>query len=183
MRRSRRRPRIAGATGVGVLVSLGGDVAVAGPPPEEGWPIRITDDHADPLEAGGPIVTITSGGLATSSTSVRRWARGGQVLHHLIDPSTGAPAAEVWRTVSVAAGSCVDANIASCAAVIMGAAAPSWLARPGPPRPACVGCRRRGADGRALAGRGRPMLLTGARPSRQLPGPVVPDHGASGWSR
>jgi thiamine biosynthesis lipoprotein len=114
-------------TKTGVLVSLGGDVAVAGPAPDEGWPIRISDHHADPLDIGGPVVTIVAGGLATSSISVRRWARGGRVFHHLIDPSTGAPAGEVWRTVSVAAGSCLDANIASCASVIMGARAPRWL--------------------------------------------------------
>ncbi len=135
--------RAAGHTGSGVLVSLGGDVAVAGPGPEQGWPIRISENHADPLDGSGPVVTITSGGLATSSTSVRRWARGGRVLHHLIDPSTGAPATEAWRTVSVAAGSCLDANIASCASVIMGAVAPRWLKARGLP------ARLVGADGAA----------------------------------
>jgi thiamine biosynthesis lipoprotein len=114
-------------TGTGVLVSLGGDVAVAGPAAEVGWPIRISENHGDPLDSDGPVVSITSGGLATSSTSVRRWARGGRILHHLIDPSTGAPAGELWRAVSVAAGSCLDANIASCASVIMHARAPEWL--------------------------------------------------------
>jgi thiamine biosynthesis lipoprotein len=119
--------RAAETTGCGVLVSLGGDVAVAGPPPEVGWAVRITHHHADPVECGGPVVTITSGGLATSSTSARRWQRGGQIVHHLIEPSTGAPAVECWRTVTVAAGSCLDANVASCAAVIMGVTAPAWL--------------------------------------------------------
>ncbi|MBV8429830.1 MAG: FAD:protein FMN transferase, partial [Solirubrobacterales bacterium] len=32
------------AVGCGVLVSLGGDVSIAGPPPEEGWRVRVTDD-------------------------------------------------------------------------------------------------------------------------------------------
>lgn len=113
----------------GVLVSLGGDIAVAGVAPPEGWNVRITHDHADPPDAPGQTVAISSGGLATSSTSVRRWARGGQALHHLIDPATGRPATECWRTVSVAAGSCVDANIASTAAVILGPDAPGWLTR------------------------------------------------------
>ncbi len=121
------------ATGAGVLVSLGGDLSVAGPAPDEGWIVRVTHDHAAPPEAGGPTVSVRSGGLATSSTSVRRWIRGGQSLHHLIDPATGAPAGEHWRTVSVAAGSCVDANIASCAAIILGAAAPGWLGARGLP--------------------------------------------------
>jgi len=117
----------AAATGVGVLVSLGGDIAVAGAGPEEGWIVRVADDHAAPPEAGGPTYSVRSGGLATSSTSVRRWERGGRIVHHLVDPSTGAPASEHWRTVTVAAGSCLDANIASCAAIILGPAAPGWL--------------------------------------------------------
>ena len=42
-------------------------------------------------------------------------------------PRTGEPAAPVWRTVSVAAASCVDANTASTAAIVRGASAPQWL--------------------------------------------------------
>ena len=125
--------RIADATGSGTLVNLGGDIAVAGGAPEGGWPVRISHNHADPLDAEGPTITIVSGGLATSSTSVRRWIRGGVALHHLIDPVTGLPAAEHWRTVSVAAGSCVDANTASCASILLGEAAPEWLAERGLP--------------------------------------------------
>ena len=79
---------------------------------------------------GGPstVVAIHGGGLATSSTVARRWRRGGDLLHHILDPRTGLPAAPVWRTVSVAAASCTDANIASTAAIIKGHAAPAWLA-------------------------------------------------------
>jgi thiamine biosynthesis lipoprotein len=119
---------VAEATDVGVLISLGGDIAVAGPPPAGGWPVRITHDHSDsPETSEGPVVSVCSGGLATSSTAVRRWARGDQQLHHLIDPTRGTPAVEYWRTVSVAAGSCLDANIASCAAIVMGDGAAEWL--------------------------------------------------------
>jgi thiamine biosynthesis lipoprotein len=125
--------RAAAGTDCGVLISLGGDVAVAGPAPGAGWPVQIAEHHAAPLGSGGPVVTIASGGLATSSTAVRRWVRGGQAMHHLIDPATGGPAALVWRTVSVAAASCLDANIASCASVILGTAAPRWLADRGLP--------------------------------------------------
>ncbi len=87
--------RIAAATGSGVLVSLGGDIAVAGPAPDAGWRIRVTDDHAASQEAPGQTVTIAAGGLATSSTTVRTWAMGGQRMHHIIDPATGEPAAVV----------------------------------------------------------------------------------------
>ena len=118
---------IAARLGCGVLVSLGGDIAVAGPGPAGGWRIRVTDDHAAGPDAPGQTVAITSGGLATSSTTVRAWAREGQRMHHIIDPATGQPARGCWRTVSVAAGSCVDANAASTAAIVLGAAAAAWL--------------------------------------------------------
>ena len=118
---------IAGQLGCGVLVSLGGDIAVAGPVPAGGWRIRVTDDHAAGPDAAGQTVSITSGGLATSSTMVRAWAREGRRMHHIVDPATGEPARSCWRTVSVAAGSCTDANAASTAAIVRGAAAISWL--------------------------------------------------------
>lgn len=115
-------------TGAGVLVSLGGDMAMAGSAPEAGWPVRVTDDHAtDPLVAAGPVISLWDGGLATSGTTNRRWRRGEDVLHHVVDPRTGRPTAERWRTVTVAADSCVAANVASTAALVLGDAAPAWL--------------------------------------------------------
>ncbi len=117
----------------GVLVSAGGDLAVAGPPPAGGWPVRVTDDHAAGPDAPGQTIAIRAGGLASSSTAVRRWSRGGQPLHHILDPRTLRPAAPVWRTVSVTAATCVDANIASTAAVVLGWEASRWLARLGLP--------------------------------------------------
>lgn len=119
---------IAAELGVGVLMSLGGDVAVAGPPPVDGWHVQATDDHAAALaDASGQTITIRSGGLATSSTTVRAWEAGGRQMHHIIDPRTGEPVNSHWRTVTVAAGTCVDANIASTAAIIRSDTAPAWL--------------------------------------------------------
>jgi thiamine biosynthesis lipoprotein len=115
------------SVGAGVLLSLGGDVAVAGRAPEGGWTVRVCDDHDGARDAPGQGVSITAGGLATSSTTVRRWRRGGASFHHIVDPRTGQPARVVWRTVSVAAASCLDANIASTAAIVRGAGAPRWL--------------------------------------------------------
>jgi FAD:protein FMN transferase len=115
------------AAGCGVLVSLGGDVAVAGGAPPEGWPIRIADSHSASLHARGPVVSIRTGGVASSSTTVRRWCVGTAELHHIVDPRTGRPAADTWRTVSVAAATCVDANTASTAAIVLGRSAPAWL--------------------------------------------------------
>ena len=117
----------AACPGCGVLVNLGGDIAVAGPAPEAGWTVGIGDDHRGPADQA---ITIRSGGVATSSTAVRRWGAG---RHHIIDPRTGIPAGACWRTVSVAAASCLDANTAATAAVVLGPAAERWLTERGLP--------------------------------------------------
>jgi FAD:protein FMN transferase len=117
----------------GVLVSVGGDIATAGPAPEGGWRICVTDDHRSDPSAPGQTVSIRSGGLATSSTSVRRWSQGGRAMHHIIDPRTGQPARCGWRTVSVAAASCADANIAATAAIVRSGRGTRWLSDAGLP--------------------------------------------------
>ena len=61
----------------------------------------------------------------------RRWLRGDQLIHHIIDPRRGLPAASPWRTVTVAAPTCVQANIASTASIVRGRPALSWLRRLG----------------------------------------------------
>jgi thiamine biosynthesis lipoprotein ApbE len=121
------------AVGCGVLVSLGGDVATAGAAPAGGWLIRVTDDHRSDHSAPGQTVTIESGGLATSSTAVRRWSHDGRTMHHIIDPDTGAPIRRSWRTVSVAAASCADANTAATASLVRARAAGAWLDQLGLP--------------------------------------------------
>jgi thiamine biosynthesis lipoprotein ApbE len=118
----------AAAAGCGALVSLGGDLAAAGEPPAEGWCVRVADDHAAPLDGPGPVVSLTGGGLASSGTRVRRWRAGDAELHHILDPRSGLPARTPWSTVTVAAATCVDANVAGTAAVVLGEDAPAWLA-------------------------------------------------------
>jgi thiamine biosynthesis lipoprotein len=129
------------AGGCGALVALGGDVATSGPAPAGGWHVRVTDDHRSGPDADGQTVTIRGGGLATSSTAVR----------------------SVWRTVSAAAASCADANIATTAALVRAGAAAEWLARTGLPA-------------RLVDGSGR-VRVVGAWPAAQVaraaaPGPT-----------
>ena len=123
--------KIAASTGCGVLVNLGGDISVAGRPPAEGWLVGVADDASfDTTTASvvaGQVVTIRDGGLATSSVLGRAWQRGGVWLHHIIDPRTGEPARSCWRTATVAAATCVDANVASTAAILRGEQAVGWL--------------------------------------------------------
>jgi thiamine biosynthesis lipoprotein len=121
---------VARLCGTGVLVSLGGDIATAGPAPVGGWRIQILDQPDDPP----CVVTLPAGtALATSSTRSRRWRRGGRPLHHILDPRTCYPARPVWRSVSVAADTCVAANTATTAALVRGRDAPAWLLQQGVP--------------------------------------------------
>jgi thiamine biosynthesis lipoprotein ApbE len=125
--------RAARVSGCGALVSIGGDIATSGQAPADGWLIRVTDDCRNDPSAPGQTVSILSGGLATSSTAVRRWSHGGHTMHHIIDPATQAPAGTVWRTVSVAAACCTDANIATTAALVRSRRAIPWLEQQGLP--------------------------------------------------
>lgn len=150
--------RAAAETGAGVVVNLGGDLALGGPPPGGGWAVRIADDHTAP-RPGDPVVDLAGGGLATSSTVRRAWARGTGTAHHVVDPRTGEPAAGPWRTVSVAAGTCVDANAAATAALVLGPAAPGWLAARGLPS------RLVHRDGRITTVAGWPADRLDARPA------------------
>jgi len=113
----------------GVLVSLGGDIATAGRPPKGGWRILVAEDSDTPTDTDGEVIAIPAGAVATSSTTVRRWRRGDTTIHHLIDPRTGGPVESPWRTASVVAGSCVDANTAATAAIVLAADAVAWLDR------------------------------------------------------
>jgi thiamine biosynthesis lipoprotein len=122
--------RVHAQTGSGVLVNLGGDIATAGAPPNGGWHVLVQDMDDDPRSQ---IALGADTGLATSSTRRRRWWRDGDLVHHIVDPRTGRSADPVWRSVSVAAASCLAANTISTAAIVRGHRAPDWIATLGVP--------------------------------------------------
>jgi thiamine biosynthesis lipoprotein ApbE len=124
---------LAAVGGGGVLVSLGGDIGIAGQPPSGGWRILVAEDSRARPDGDGDVICVPSGGVATSSTTVRRWSRDGLVLHHIIDPQTSLPTSGPFRTVTVVAATCLDANIASTAAIVRGEAAIDWLTSCGLP--------------------------------------------------
>jgi thiamine biosynthesis lipoprotein len=125
--------RIAAELDTGVLVSIGGDVAVAGGAPAGGWAIGIAPDSSTPTGLVDQVVSICSGGLASSSTQVRAWRRGRRNYHHIIDPATGSSAEPHWVLVSASGGSCVEANAASTACVVWGPSAIAKLEELGQP--------------------------------------------------
>jgi thiamine biosynthesis lipoprotein len=112
--------RVADELGSGALVSIGGDVAVAGEPPPGGWAIGIAVDSSAGADDVDQVVAIHRGGLASSSTEVRTWQMGNERVHHIVDPATGRSAAPYWRLVSAVGASCVDANALTTAAVVWG---------------------------------------------------------------
>lgn len=93
-------------------VNAGGDLAVAGlPPGEESWSVAIDG-------ATETTVAIRRGALATSSVLGRRWRVNGTERHHLLDPRTGMPSSGPIVQASVAAATCVQAEIAAKMAVL-----------------------------------------------------------------
>jgi len=129
---------VADRFGCGALVSLGGDLRAAGPPPDGGWQVLVQDG---PDEPASQVRLAGAAAVATSSTLHRTWRQGGTVRHHVLDPATCRPAAPVWRTASVAADTCVRANTWSTAALVRGHAAERDLRRAG------VAARLVAADG------------------------------------
>jgi thiamine biosynthesis lipoprotein len=121
--------RIAEAVDGGVLISLGGDVAVAGPPPRGGWAVGIAHESSTPPEEVDQVVAIGHGGLASSAVSARTWRSGGRTMHHIIDPRTGDCAEPYWSLVSATGTSCVEANLVTTASVVWGADALEQLHR------------------------------------------------------
>jgi thiamine biosynthesis lipoprotein len=95
------------------FVSAGGDVATRGP--------------LSVALPGGGAVGLVHGALATSGASKRRWLRGGEVQHHLLDPRTGRPSTSPWASVTACGASCVAADVAAKAGFLAGEAGPSWL--------------------------------------------------------
>jgi FAD:protein FMN transferase len=142
----------------GVLVSLGGDVATAGRVPEGGWRILVAEDSETPVDADGEVVAILDGAIATSSTTVRRWQRGERTLHHLVDPRTGGPVVSPWRSATVSASTCVLANTAATATIVLGDAGADWLAANGYP------ARLTAADGSVVRLNGWPSPPVTAAP-------------------
>lgn len=106
--------RIALVLGCSTLVEIGGDLAVAGP--ADSWQVMVSERAGD----AGQRMTLESGGLATSSTTVRRWDAPGEPAHHIVDPRTGRPSDSPWRSASVWAETAAQANAWSTASIVLG---------------------------------------------------------------
>lgn len=101
--------------GRGLCVNIGGDLRVAGESPGgQGWPLYI-DGARDRAK-----INLAEGAAATSMRTRRVWTRNGVPQHHLIDPSTGAPADSGIAAVTVLAGTATVAEVWAKAAFMTG---------------------------------------------------------------
>ena len=107
----------------GALVSIGGDMTMAGSPPPTssdtgGWSISVEDP--DPSNGELCRLLVSGGGVATSSTRSRRWVRAGHEQHHLIDPRVGEISSTDLAAVTVIARSGWIAEAHATAALLAG---------------------------------------------------------------
>ena len=120
----------------GAMVSIGGDLRVAGAAPPEGWEVEL-DHHIAPVAR----INLHSGALATSSTLRRRWRTATGTAHHVIDPRTGRSTGGPLVACSVVAGEAWWAE-ALATALLVGWGDPRGRARAA----GAVGGRRRTPD-------------------------------------
>jgi thiamine biosynthesis lipoprotein len=105
----------------GALVSIGGDISTGGRSPDGGWNVlvehpRHRHGHDDLVGTIG----VSGGGVATSSTTSRRWRHDGIERHHVIDPWTGSPSTTDLSSVTVVARSGWLAEVHATAAMLAG---------------------------------------------------------------
>jgi FAD:protein FMN transferase len=113
----------------GVVVELGGDVAVRGEGPQGPWAIAVSDTLV--INGDEPRISLRHGGIATSSTSSRTWRVGERVVNHIVDPRTGRCARGLYTTATVSASDCVVANAFATAALLWNEDASYHIAQAG----------------------------------------------------
>jgi thiamine biosynthesis lipoprotein len=113
----------------GVVVELGGDVAVRGRGPNGPWVIGLSDSLT--ISGNEPRVAMGEGGVATSSITTRTWRAGNVIVNHIVDPRTGSFAAGPYATASVSARNCVLANAFATASLLWGEEAAYHVAQAG----------------------------------------------------
>jgi thiamine biosynthesis lipoprotein len=115
----------------GVLVNLGGDLrAAGGAPTDAGWGVAIDDPHRPATTLA--TLALVDGGVATSSTRRRRWATPHGERHHVVDPTTGSPAAGSLASATVLAATAAEAEVLATAALVAGDGAAELLAEVAP---------------------------------------------------
>ncbi|WP_374964257.1 FAD:protein FMN transferase [Spongiibacter tropicus] len=108
-----------------VLINFGGDLFATAPPAgQPHWLVGV--ENIGGLQSA--MIQLQRGGLATSGDARRFLMKNSKRYPHVLNPRTGWPVMDAPRSVSVAAGSCVEAGLLATLAMLNGREAEAFLA-------------------------------------------------------
>ncbi len=122
---------IAERIGAPFLVNFGGDLFASGAR-RDGGPWQVGVD--DPARTGKAVLyraELERGGLATTGNARRYVMSDGRRLSHILDPRTGWPIEDPPQSVTVVAGTCLEAGTLSTLAYLQGPGAAAFLEEQG----------------------------------------------------
>jgi thiamine biosynthesis lipoprotein len=110
-----------------VLVNFGGDLAATGPLRDgRAWRVGVEGTSVANIPW---TLELRRGALATSGDTYRFVSHSGERRPHILDPRTGEPVRGAPRSVTVEAGSCIEAGCWCTLAMLRGKAAEEFLGR------------------------------------------------------
>jgi thiamine biosynthesis lipoprotein len=113
------------------LVNLGGDLVVTRPRADLApWLVGIERPDM-PVPVAARTIELVAGALATSGDAKRFLLKDGVRYGHVLDPRSGWPVRGAPRSVTVAAGTCLDAGMLATFALLQGGGAETFLAAQG----------------------------------------------------
>jgi len=114
-------------TDASFIVNFGGDLYVNKPRRNgQPWRIGIDDPEATGQKAVGQL-EVSQGGIATSGDARRFILHRGKRYGHILNPRTGWPVEDGPHSVTVAAGTCMEAGMLATFAMLQGANAAEFL--------------------------------------------------------
>lgn len=105
------------------MVEIGGEVVVRGSNPDgEPWRIGVDrpTDHAVPGRKLSAVAPLTNAAVATSGNYRNFFRKDGVRYSHFIDPRTGRPVTNTLASASVIAPTCMQADAAATAVMVLG---------------------------------------------------------------
>ena len=113
-------------------LNLGGNVVVRGGRPVGGddgmpgadapvvpWSVGVADPHAPGRDRA--LVRLSDGSVVTSGSRERRFAKGGSIYHHILDPRTGFPARSDVASATVVSSRSYDGDAYATTMFLLGA--------------------------------------------------------------
>jgi len=122
---------IATCTDAAFLINFGGDLSATGPRRGgRSWIVGV-EDPGRVGEIGAARIELVRGAVATSGDARRFVTVAGKRLGHILDPHTGWPVENAPRSVTVMAGTCIEAGSLATLSILRGADAERFLADQG----------------------------------------------------